>query len=382
MYVTSPKGVLAVHKFLSFDDVLLIPKYNEINSRKDVDISVNLDDKVALKIPIFSSNMDTITEHEMAKYMFDKGGRGVLHRFMSIEKNVDEYKKSPALTFVSVGTTDKEYERFLALSEEGAFNFCVDVAHGHSKSTGEMIKKMKKEDPNCIIMAGNVATGEGVRYLKDCGADLVKVGIGGGSVCSTRIKTGFGVPTFHSIVECSHQGVPIIADGGIRTSGDIAKALAAGASAVMLGSMFAGSCYTPGKPTAFRKEPDYYLMSDGKMEPYKGGLIFSYYTAEMPQLVCKSVPTQKTYRGMASKEVADEHLGGLSEWKTAEGVSTTVPYKDEKETDAIIHDIIGGLRSALTYNGSSTIKNFQDTAEFCEITTAGRIESLPHKTLE
>jgi IMP dehydrogenase len=200
-----------------------------------------------------------------------------------------------------------------------------------------------KEENSCI-MAGNVATYAGADYLASCGADLIKVGIGGGSVCSTRIKTGFGIPTLSSIQECARVDRSIIADGGIRSPGDIVKALAFGADFVMIGGMLAGTKSSPGEVQTI----------DGKKV--------------------------KQYRGMASREAQEDFIGSMTEWKTAEGVATTVPYRDDD--DRIIADIIGGLRSGLTYAGASDIKELQRKLDYVLITPAGRHESLPHKTLE
>lgn len=331
----------------TFDDVLLIPSYNHYESRRLVDISMtDRSGKLHLELPIFTANMDTITESGMANFMGEKGGMGVLHRFMSIEDNVKEFKKCKTKTFVSVGCSDAEVERARALRDAGAEYFCIDVAHAHAKYVGNALKKIRNAlGEDCCIMAGNVATYAGADYLASCGADLIKVGIGGGSVCSTRIKTGFGVPTLTSIKECARVDRSIIADGGIRTPGDIVKALAFGADFVMLGGMFAGTTPTPGKIVS---------KEDGKKV--------------------------KMYRGMASREAQDDFMGTMPEWKTAEGVATEVPYRDTQ--DAIIADIVGGLRSGLTYGGSATIRELQRKLDYHLITQAARIESLPHKILE
>lgn len=338
-------------EYLTFDDVLLEPQYSDIGSRADVCIGVVAKkDVYGLSLPIFSSNMDTITESKMANYIRSKGGAGVIHRFMSIEDNVKQYLESRNNTFVSIGTSDGELERFHKLYEAGSRYFCVDVAHGYSKKVAETIYAMKvvvRGINKIVVMAGNVATYEGAKFLEDAGADLIKVGIGPGSVCSTRIKTGHGIPQLSAIMECSKVGVSVVADGGIRTPGDIVKALAAGADFVMLGSMLAGTNYTPGEVI--------YTENPGPNGPVKH------------------------YRGMASKEVADDKLGGLTEWKTAEGVSVTVPYKNEVETDAIISDIIGGIRSGLTYSGAKSIRELQKKAKFVRITNAGLTESFPHR---
>lgn len=330
---------------ITFDDVLLIPSYNHYESRRDVDISVtDRKKKLTLQLPIFTSNMDTITESGMANFIGERGGMGVLHRFLTVDRNVEEFKKSNYPVFVSVGTSDKELERAAALRDAGATYFCIDVAHAHARYVGRTLKQLREMLPDACIMAGNVATYAGADYLAQCGADLIKVGIGGGSVCTTRIKTGFGVPMLTSIQECARVDRSIIADGGIRTPGDIVKALAFGADFCMIGGMLAGTKPTPGP-----------VLTDAQGNKYK------------------------EYRGMASKEAQEDFIGKMTEWKTAEGVSTKVPYQEKEES--LIADLIGGLRSGLTYGGASTVKELQRKLNYLEVTTFGRIESLPHKTL-
>lgn len=331
---------------LTFDDVLLIPAYNHYESRRTVDISVtDRTGKLQLKLPVMTANMDTITEHEMARFMADHGGVGVLHRFMTVERNVEEYRKCPPGTFVSVGSGDGELERAEALKDAGASYVCADVAHAHGRYMGRVVKKLREMLPNACIMAGNVATYAGADYLASCGADIVKVGIGAGSVCTTRLKTGFGVPMLTAIQECARADRSLVADGGIRTPGDIVKALAFGADFVMVGGMLAGTRPTPG-PLVVR--------DDGRRV--------------------------KVYRGMASREAQESYLGEMPDWRTAEGVSAEVPYREDEA--AILADIIGGVRSGLTYGGSSNIKELQRKLNYVLVSQAGRIESLPHKLLE
>ncbi|MDH4469298.1 MAG: guanosine monophosphate reductase [Bacteriovoracaceae bacterium] len=332
-------------KALTFDDVLLIPSYNHYESRKSVDTSVtDRSNKLTLRLPILTSNMDTITEHEMANFMGEKGGMGFLHRFMSIDRNVEEYKKCKFPTTVSIGCSEEDLERAKALLAAGANYFCVDVAHAHARYVGRTLKSLREllGSEVCLI-AGNVATYAGADFLASCGADIIKVGIGGGSVCTTRIKTGFGVPMLTSIEDCARVDRSIIADGGIRTPGDIVKALAFGADFVMIGSMLAGTKPTPGEVQ---------ITADGKF---------------------------KLYRGMASAEAHGDFKGDLPSWKTAEGVSTKVPYKETE--NEIIGDIVGGLRSGLTYGGSASIKELQRKLNFLEMTPAGLKESHAHKLL-
>lgn len=329
----------------TFDDVLLVPSYNHYESRKTVDLTVtDRSEKLTLGLPVISSNMDTVTESAMANFMGGHGGMGALHRFMSVEQNVAEFKKCSHPVIVSLGAQQEDLDRLVALRDVGAQYFCIDVAHAHAKYVGRTLKSMRDllKDNACII-AGNVATYAGADYLASCGADIIKVGIGGGSVCTTRIKTGFGIPMLTSIEECARVDRSIIADGGIKTSGDIVKALAFGADYVMIGSMLSGGRYTPGEVIQ---------------------------TPEGPR---------KQYRGMASLEVQEQYRGGMPKWKTAEGVATTVPYHENDE--AILNDIIGGLRSGLTYAGAATIKELQRKLNFVVVTPAGRMESLPHKLM-
>jgi IMP dehydrogenase len=331
---------------ITFDDILMVPAYNHHESRRVVEINISDKlEKLQLKLPVISSNMDTITESKMANFMQSKGGIGALHRFLSIEDNIADFKRCVGKVFVSVGCTDKELERAEALRDAGADFFCVDVAHAHAKYVGKTLKSLRQLLGSRCIMAGNVATYAGADYLASCGADIIKAGIGGGSVCSTRIKTGFGIPMLTCIQDCARADRSIVADGGIRSSGDIVKALAFGADFVMIGGMLAGTEPTPGK--VITKE-------DGKQV--------------------------KRYRGMASREAQEEFLGQLHEWKTAEGVAVEVPFNDRQE--AIIADIIGGLRSGLTYAGADTIRELQRKLNYVLITPAGRLESLPHKLLE
>jgi IMP dehydrogenase len=284
----------------------------------------------------------------MVNFIGAKGGIGVLHRYMSVEDNVSMFKGCEYPVFVSIGCAQQDLQRAEALRDAGAVNFNVDVAHAHAKYVGRTLKHIREMigDSACI-MAGNVATYAGADYLASCSADIVKVGIGGGSVCTTRIKTGFGVPNLTAIKNCARVDRSVVADGGIRYAGDIVKALAFGADFVMIGSMLAGTRPTPG-PVISKRDP---------------------HGREIKV---------KTYRGMASSEVQEDYHGGIAEWKTAEGVATDVAYREDE--DDIIADIIGGLRSGLTYGGAATIEELQRKLDYIEITPAGRTESLPHRT--
>lgn len=332
---------------LTFDDVLLVPGYNGIKSRQMVTTEVEICNDTFI-IPLVSSNMDTVTGVAMADAISALGGLAILHRFMTIDENVKDFKslKSPEHVAFSVGIGDNGLERAEALFAAGAKYCCVDVAHGHSKEVNRTIRSLKeKYKDNLAVIAGNVATYAGADYLAAAGADIIKVGIGSGSVCTTRIKTGYGVPQLTAIQDCRKVDRHIIADGGIRSPGDIVKALAAGADLVMLGGMLAGTDETPGKIIE-------QVGANGEIERFK------------------------QFRGMASKEAQEDFMGHMAEWKTAEGVQTKVKYKGPVAD--IIRDIMGGLRSGLTYSGAQTIKDLQRKAQFMEITPSGRIEGTPH----
>ncbi len=334
---------------ITYDDVLLVPSYNHWESRKVVDTSIrDKSGKLQIDLPVMTANMDSVTESAMANFIGSKGGIGVLHRFVSIEDNIRIFKACNCRTFVSIGCSDDDLERAEALRDAGADLFCIDVAHAHARYVGKTLKKIRDMlGREACIMAGNVATYAGADYLASLSADIVKVGIGGGSVCTTRIKTGFGVPNLTAIKNCARVDRSVVADGGIRTPGDIVKALAFGADFVMVGSMLAGTRPTPGEVITRR---------DAQGNGYK----------------------VKLYRGMASSEAQDDFHGGMTEWKTAEGISLDVPYRDDE--DLILADIIGGLRSGLTYGGASTIRELQRKLDFIRITPAGRIESQAHRS--
>lgn len=332
------------NEYLTFDDVLILPKFSNISSRKDVDIS-----SMDLKLPVISANMNTVTGTEMAITMAKNGGMGVLHRFWSVEENVEALKKVLEHTSevgVSVGVSDAEKERACALVDSGAKVIFIDVAHGAQLSVVEQVKYLREKYSNNIeIIAGNFATGESIRHfgleLNDpkLFPDAFKVGIGPGSVCTTRIKTGIGVPQLYAIMDCVSVGFPIVADGGLKAAGDVAKALAAGASAVMIGGMLSGTTETPGEVI---------LTTEG---------------------------SRKVYKGSASQDSYQEQ-NKIAEWRTAEGVTTTVPLKGSAAE--VLRDIEGGLRSAFTYVGASNLKEFQERSTFVKVSPNTNKENSPH----
>ena len=475
-------------KGLTFDDVLLVPKRSPVASRQNVDTSTWLTSQINLQVPIISANMDTVTETAMAIAMARTGGIGIIHRFMSIERQADQVRQvkraqgfivehpysiqdtSPVeqaeklmakynvgglvvvdergtmvglitqrdillapeeLTQVNqlmtrledvvsapvdvtpeqarailyrhrieklpvmdadgklqglitardvmkaerypqatkdskerlrvgaaIGVSAREIERAAALLEAGVDVLVLDIAHGHADHCIEMIENLRQSFPQAQIVAGNVATRQGARDLAEAGADAIKVGIGPGSICTTRIVTGFGVPQLTAILDSvaglkdAGANIPIIADGGIRTSGDMVKALAAGASTVMIGGLFAGCEEAPGAPVI------------------RGG-----------QKV-------KVVRGMASLGAAigrkeaemgrDESAEDQEDWSKVipEGVEAVVPYRGN--VHEIVYQLVGGLRSGLSYGGACNIQQLQENAEFIQITPAGVRESHSH----
>lgn len=471
---------------LTFDDVLLIPKHSSIRSRKDVDTSGLLVPGIRLATPIVSSNMDTVTEANMAIAMAQQGGIGILHRFMSIERQAEQVRKvkraegiivenplkitalatvgdtrqtmsswdvgglmvvddenhllglvttrdvllapdesapvtsvmtrrenlvvgsiseslesararlhaarveklplvdegnhlqglitvqdiikiqeHPSATKdsrgrlrvgVALGVRREDIERAAACIECGADVLVVDIAHGHSDHTYDMVRRLKKAFPDIPVIAGNVATPEGVRDLATAGADAVKVGVGGGSICITRVVSGSGVPQLTAVADCAEEAhrinVPIIADGGMRTSGDITKAIAAGASTVMLGSLLAGTDEAPGAE----------IVRQGRRYKVIRGMA--------------SLSANMDRRKLDQTSHDEEYSDELWSEVVPEGVEALVPYRGGVMD--ILHQLVGGLRSGLSYTGAHTIEEMWDLAEFIRITPAGQQESGSH----
>lgn len=358
-------------KGLTFDDVLLIPAESHVLPN-EVKLDTKLAPNLQLHIPLISAGMDTVTEGNMAIAMAENGGLGVIHKNLSIEAQVEEVKKAkgktvdpnlphPAvdnqgrlLAAAAVGVTSDTFERAESLLEAGADAIVIDTAHGHSAGVLRKIKEIREHFSNATLIAGNVATSEGTAALFDAGVDVVKVGIGPGSICTTRIVAGVGVPQITAIYDAASvaqkYGKKIIADGGIKYSGDVVKALAAGGNAVMLGSMFSGTTEAPG--TIFTNE--------GKQF--------------------------KSYRGMGSVgAMSQQHgssdryfQGGVNEANklVPEGVEALVPYKGNVSN--IIYQIDGGLRAGMGYVGAGTIEELIENSQFVQITNAGLRESHPH----
>ena len=347
--------MVPIKEALTFDDVTLVPKYSEILP-SEVDTSIKLTNNLKLRIPLLSSAMDTVTESKMAIAIAKAGGLGVIHRNLDIKTQISEIKKvkiKKLLVGAAVGAGPSEFKRADAILKENIDMIVVDTAHGHTKKVSEIIKFIKKrKNKKTALCAGNIATPEAAKFLLKLGVDIIKVGIGPGSICTTRLVAGIGVPQLSAILTVrngvKNKNVKIISDGGIKYSGDLAKAFAAGADAVMVGSLFAGTDETPGK-----------LIR-------RGGKLF------------------KSFRGMGSvgamnKGSADRYFQSKQKdiaKYVPEGVEGFAKYKGKVEK--IIFKLIGGLKSSMGYLGSKQIKYLRNKPQFVKITKAGFYESMVH----
>ena len=388
-------------KYLTYDDVNIVPKYSELKSREDVKLDTRFTRNTELTIPIVASPMDTVTELEMSVEMMERGGVGVIHRFNTIEEQSkmmkslhrkwddffkigdgreksadndydDWYKKlngrRPTESdyedlkdygiftddmakddkmwrrkplCAAVGVTGDYLERAEELVKNGCNVILIDVAHGHHSNVGEAIEKIKSKISNVEVVAGNIATGDGARFLCRKGADGIRVGIGNGSLCETRIRTGVGLPQVSVLLDvCSvadEYNVPIIADGGIRNVGDVAKGIGCGADSIMVGSLLSGTKESPGSIEKQGQWPNEKLF--------------------------------KKYRGSASRDSKGND-------KNVEGNHKVIPYKGK--VNRILSDITDGLRSSCSYVGAIDIDEYHSKVEFVEVTNAGQVEARPH----
>ena len=390
-------------KYLTYDDVNIVPKYSELNSREDVNLTSRFTKLTELQIPIVASPMDTVTELDMANEMMDWGGVGVIHRFNTIEEqskmmkslhrewdsffNIGDGKERSAdndydewykrtktwnhpptksdwedlkdYTLMSddmaemdrqwrnkplcaaVGVTGDYLERARELVWNGCNVILIDVAHGHHKLVGDAIEEIKNDISEIEVVAGSVATGDGAKFLCEKGADALRVGIGNGSLCETRIRTGVGLPQVTALLDvCStadNYNVPVIADGGIRNVGDVCKGLGCGADTIMVGSLLSGPKESPGTIEKKGQWPNEQL--------------------------------HKKYRGAASRDSKGND-------KNVEGNHKVIPYKGKVKR--ILHDIRDGIRSSCSYVGASNLEEYRSLVEFVEVTKAGQIEAQPH----
>ena len=349
--------------YLTYDDIQLVPSFSDVKSRQGIKIHTKLSKNYGILIPIVGSPMDTVCELEMAKKLAGLGGVGCIHRFLSISEQskivkdlrnwiydetdlaerwgvmYDDWHTKQRLVpiMAAIGVQEEDKDRANALVNAGANVLLIDVAHGDHQNVINMIRWCKKMlSPHVDIIAGNIATADAAERLQEAGADGLRVGIGGGSLCTTRIKTGFGVPNVSCLEDIATVAeVPIMADGGIRSSGDIAKALAVGADNVMLGSLLAGTLESPG------------------------------------QLIEKGNSLYKRYRGSASLETKTTH--GQAE-RNIEGESTVIPFKGGVKY--IIKGLTDGIRSAFSYAGAHNINQYHP--EYVEVTNSGINEAKPH----
>ena len=347
-----------MNECLTFDDVQIIPGYSEILSRKQCNTKTQFTRNYSLDIPLVAAPMASICGGEMAREMLDLGGVGIIHRFNTIEEQVREVmiplrgaldveNYSPPLVAAAIGCKGVDFERGKELVRNGVSVLVIDVAHGHHISTKHMLGALIgwrtfNQQYKFDIIAGNIATADAARDLNEWGADAIRVGIGGGSVCETRIRTGVGIPQISCLQEIvDASDVPILSCGGIRSPGDVAKAIAAGADTVMLGSMISGTDETP------------------------GDMMLSGHYGQRQKM--------KIYHGSASdvqKILTDSDLANI------EGTAAMVAAKGPVE--GIVNEVLEGLRSAMSYVGCDNLSDFYMKSEFVKVTTNGLKEATPH----
>lgn len=341
------------NKALCFDDILLVPQESTVKSRHSVDISMAIGSgsrTIFLSTPVIAAPMDTVCGMTMCIVLDNIGGLGIVHRYMpesdqvEIAKRLSEYNVKYG---IAIASNNGFMSHAQNLYDAGTRVMLVDTANGHGDYAVDAVKSLRNKFDDVHIMAGNVATPQGFAALSRAGADSVRVGIGGGSACTTRIVSGHGVPTLQSIIDISEwrehadeYSCSIVADGGIRNSGDMVKAFAAGADAVMVGSMLAGTDEAPGE-----------IFTDA------------------------SGRSVKSFRGMASREAQQDATGGYS---VAEGISTTIPYKGS--VNNILQEISGGLGSGCSYSGVHSLSELYSFARYIRVSHASLNESRPHAT--
>ncbi len=353
-------------KYLTFDDVLLLPNYSEVLP-SETKVNTRITKGVELKIPLISSPMDTVTEYEMALTMTLNGGIGIIHKNMSTEEQVEQIKKvkeysgeikednasfnkeGKLLVGAAISVNEDTLSKAKQLVEAGADVVVVDSAHGHSKGVIDSVKLLKQEIEGIQVLAGNIVTGEAAKALIEAGVDGLKVGVGSGSICTTRIISGVGAPQLSAVMEvynvAKEHNVPVVADGGIKYSGDVVKALAGGAETVILGSLFAGYDQSPGEVVEIDGEKFKSYVGMGSQAAMERGGGDRYFQNKIKKFVPEGIEAYK------------EHKGDVND---------------------AIYQLIGGLKSGMGYNGAKDLKDLRDNANFVEITTAGSVESHPH----
>lgn len=346
----NPSKLCNAPEGFTFDDFVLEPVHSAIPSRKFPDVSVGLPG-LTLATAVMAAPMNTITEEEMVLAMVDQGATAVLHRFMSLETQLNvcrrlQETRGRSAYWVAVGATKDYLERVQELKKLGVDKFCIDVANGHSDICVSAVRTIASKVPGVQIFAGNVCTFDGAMKLADAGASVIRVGIGPGSMCTTRVVTGHGVPQLTAIEECAlikgqHPQVAIVADGGLRGSGDLVKAFAIGADAVMIGSLLKATKETPGD-----------IIEEG-------GKRFKYYS------------------GMASEEGRANWFDRTETGFVPEGVSTKVPYEG-KTVEEVMAKLIGGLKVGMSYSNASNIKELRKNAKWRRVSSAGFVEGTPH----
>jgi len=329
---------------LTYDDVALVPQFNNIPSRTEPSLESWLTRKLKVGMPLLAANMDTVISVELAEVLIAEGSFPIFHRFSPFEDQIKWVKKFEGKTFISCGIQKLDETR--KLLDLGALGACIDVAHGHSDRMFRHIEELKKTHPDKEIIAGNVCTAMAYHDLVNAGADAVKVGVGPGAACTTRMVTGFGVPQFTAVQDCARIAeklrVPLIADGGIRTSRDVVLALAAGASTVMIGKLFALTSQS--------------AAPKRKTDKYPSGL-------------------EAKFRGQASADFQNEFYGGLKAKTVAEGIDFWGPVSGTGEE--LIAVLLGGIRSGMTYGGARNLKELQRKAEFVQVSASYVQESKP-----
>jgi IMP dehydrogenase len=331
------------HAF-TYDDIALVPQFNNIPSRTEPQLETWLTKKLKMDTPILASNMDTVIGYDLAEILIAQGSIPIFHRFTDFEEQVKWVKHFAGKTFISSGIQKLDETR--KLLDLGALGVCIDVAHGHSDRMFRYVEELKSMHPNKEVIAGNVCTAMAYHDLVNAGADAVKVGVGPGAACTTRMVTGFGVPQFTAVQDCARIAeklrVPLIADGGIRTSRDVVLALAAGASSVMVGKLFA-------------------LTEESAAQKRK--------SKENPSI------REAKFRGQASADFQNEFYGGLKHKTVAEGIDF---WSDVTGTaEELINNLLGGIRSGMTYGGARNLKELQRKAEFVQVSMGYIHESKP-----